>query len=76
MSGHSQTGWLVFVSGLILAAIGLIWMFAPSIPYLGRLPGDIRVERDNFRFYFPVVTCLLISILISVVVWLVRLFRT
>jgi hypothetical protein len=50
-------------------------MLAPSIPWLGRLPGDIRIERDNFRFYFPLVTCLLLSLILSLVVWFIRLLR-
>jgi hypothetical protein len=55
--------------------VGLVWILAPSIPWLGRLPGDIPIERENFRFYFPLVTCLLLSLVLSLVVWLVRLFR-
>ena len=50
-------------------------MLAPSIPWLGRLPGDIRIERENFHFYFPLVTCLLLSLVLSLVVWLIRLLR-
>ena len=61
--------------GLVLAGIGLVWILVPSIPWLGRLPGDIRIERENFRFYFPLVTCLLFSLLLSLVVWAVRWFR-
>ena len=52
-----------------------MWILAPSIPWLGRLPGDIRIERENFRFYFPLVTCLLLSLILSLVVWLIRLLR-
>jgi hypothetical protein len=55
--------------------VGLVWILAPSIPWLGRLPGDIRIERENFCFYFPLVTCLLLSLILSLVVWLIRLFR-
>jgi DUF2905 family protein len=47
----------------------------PSILWLGQLPGDIRIERGNFRFYFPLVTCLLLNLFLSLVLWLVRLFR-
>jgi hypothetical protein len=38
--------------GLVIAAIGLVWVLAPAVPWLGRLPGDIRIESGNFRFYF------------------------
>ena len=75
MDDHGGFGWILLVLGLILAGVGLVWILAPSIPWLGRLPGDIRIERENFRFYFPLVTCLLLSLLLSLVVWIVRLFR-
>jgi len=63
------------VIGLVIAEIGAIWLLAPHIPLLGRLPGDIAVERPNFRFYFPVVTCVLLSLLLTGIQWLVRLFQ-
>ncbi len=66
---------MLLVLGLVIAGVGLVWILAPSIPWLGRLPGDIRMERDNVRFSFPLVTCLLLSLALSLVVWLVRLFR-
>jgi hypothetical protein len=75
MNDHAGFGRLLLVLGLVIAGVGLVWIFAPSIPWLGRLPGDIRIERENFRFYFPLVTCLLVSLVLSLVVWLVRLFR-
>jgi hypothetical protein len=75
MSGHASFGWMLLVFGLVIAGVGLVWILAPSIPWLGRLPGDIRIERENFRFYFPLVTCLLLSLVLSLVVWIVRLFR-
>jgi hypothetical protein len=75
MTDHAGFGWLLLVLGLILAGVGLLWILAPSIPWLGRLPGDIRIERENFRFYFPLVTCLLLSLLLTLVLWVIRLFR-
>lgn len=60
--------------GLVSAGIGVIWLVAPSIPWLGKLPGDIAVERPNFRFYFPIATCVLLSLLLTGVLWLVRKF--
>lgn len=67
----SQWGkWLVTVGfGLVLLG-GLVWL-SPKIPFLGRLPGDIRVERPHFSFYFPLTTCLLFSGLLSLVLWIV-----
>jgi hypothetical protein len=65
-------GWFLIVAGLIIAGIGVVWLLAPSIPWLGRLPGDISVERENFKFYFPVVTCIAISLLLTGITWLIR----
>ena len=75
MSGQASFGWVLLVLGLVLAGVGLVWILAPSIPWLGRLPGDLRIERESFRFYFPLVTCLLLSLVLSLVVWLIRLLR-
>ena len=75
MTDHAGFGWMLLVLGLVIAGVGLVWILAPSIPWLGRLPGDIRIERENFRFYFPLVTCLLLSLVLSLVVWLIRLLR-
>ena len=75
MSGHAGFGWTLLVLGLVIAGVGLVWILAPSLPWLGRLPGDIRIERESFRFYFPLVTCLLLSLAWSLVVWLIRLLR-
>jgi Protein of unknown function (DUF2905) len=75
MNDHAGFGWMLLIFGLISAAIGLVWIMAPSIPWLGRLPGDIRIERENFRFYFPLATCLLLSALLSVGLWVIRFLR-
>jgi hypothetical protein len=56
MSGHAGFGWVLLVLGLVITGVGLVWILAPSIPWLGRLPGDIRIERESFRFYFPLVS--------------------
>jgi hypothetical protein len=75
MDRHTSFGWALLALGLIIAAIGLLWIFVPSVPWLGRLPGDIRIERENFRFYFPLMTCLLLSLLLTLALWIIRLFR-
>lgn len=75
MSDHAGFGWLLLILGLVIAGVGLVWILAPSIPWLGRLPGDIRIERENFRFYFPLMTCLLLSLVLSLVLWVIRLLR-
>jgi hypothetical protein len=63
------------VAGLVLVALGLLLYLGPSIPLLGRLPGDIRIERPGFRFYFPITSCLLVSALVSGALWLLGRLR-
>jgi hypothetical protein len=57
--------------GLILVVIGVLWPVVQHLQ-LGRLPGDIVVERENFRFHFPITTMILISGVISLIVWLLN----
>jgi hypothetical protein len=59
----------------LIVLIGVFWLIGPSIPWLGRLPGDIRVERENFRFYLPLTTCLILSLALTLVLWLVNKLR-
>ncbi len=63
MQGLGRT--LVIV-GLVTVAIGLALMLAPRIPWLGRLPGDIVVERGRFTFYFPIVTSIVVSVVLAI----------
>ena len=58
--------------GLVLVALGLIFSFGGKIPWLGDLPGDIYIQRERFTFYFPLTTCILISVIISLVLYLFR----
>jgi len=62
---------MLLLAGVFLIVLAGLLTLAQKIPWLGRLPGDIRIERENFIFYFPITTCILISILISLVFWLV-----
>ncbi|MCL4801403.1 MAG: DUF2905 family protein [Burkholderiales bacterium] len=62
--------WLITV-GVVLVVIGIAWPWLAKLG-LGRLPGDIRIERDGFTFYFPVTTGLLVSIVLSLVLWFLR----
>jgi uncharacterized membrane protein len=66
--------WVLVIVGVLIAVIGLVWLIAPSIPWLGKLPGDIAIERENFRFYFPLATCILLSLVLTGIMWLVRYF--
>ena len=62
---------LLIVLGAILLAVGLLWPWLHKLG-LGRLPGDIRIERDGFFFYFPLTTGLLISVVVTLILWLLR----
>ena len=62
--------WLIII-GVILVVLGLAWPWLSRLG-LGRLPGDIVIERDNFRFYFPVTTSILVSLVLSLLFWLFR----
>jgi hypothetical protein len=60
-------GKLLIIGGIVMVLVGLFVMFGPRVPWLGRLPGDIRVEGKNGSFYFPIVTCIIISIVLSII---------
>ena len=66
--------WSLVVVGILIAGIGLVWLVAPSIPWIGKLPGDIVIDRENFQFYFPVTTCILLSLMLTGIMWVVRYF--
>lgn len=65
-------GKALIVLGLILATAGILLAYGGKIPFLGKLPGDIRIERENFTLFFPLGTCLAISIIVSFLFWLFR----
>lgn len=67
-----HTGKLLIVIGLLLVVIGLFFVLGGKIPWLGRLPGDIHIKRENFSFYFPLGTCILLSLILSLLLWLFR----
>ena len=56
---------LIYI-GLIILAIGLLWPFLKELP-IGRMPGDVILKKDKFTFYFPIVTCLVVSIIITII---------
>jgi len=77
MGGMENAGRLLVIAGLGLAMIGAVLWFAGGkgwLSWLGRLPGDIRVEGERGGFYFPVVTCLLVSVVLSGLLALIRRF--
>jgi hypothetical protein len=69
MEGLGKT--LVLI-GIVLVVFGLVFTLGGKIPWLGNLPGDITIQRERFTFYFPLTTCLLVSALISLVVYIFR----
>jgi len=62
--------WLITL-GLILVAAGLLWPVMSKLG-LGRLPGDIMVRREGFNLYFPLMTCLVVSVVVSILIWIFR----
>ncbi|UCD47104.1 MAG: DUF2905 domain-containing protein [Deltaproteobacteria bacterium] len=65
-------GKILLVAGLVLAGIGLLLVLSDKIGWIGKLPGDIIIKRENFTFYFPLATCILISVVLTLLFWLFR----
>jgi hypothetical protein len=71
-----ETGKLLLVFGGVLVVVGLLLSFGPKLPFrLGRLPGDIVYQGRNTTFYFPIVTCIVISVVLSLVMWMIGQIR-
>lgn len=68
----SDLGKLLIIFGVVLAGVGLLLTLVGKVPWLGRLPGDIYYKSDHVTFYFPIVTCLLISVVLSLLFYLFR----
>ena len=72
---HQHPAKLLILLGAVIIFAGVIWyFFGNRLHFLGRLPGDIRIERQNFRFYFPLTTMILASLLISLLLYLIKKF--
>jgi hypothetical protein len=65
-------GRMLIVAGLVVAAVGALLLLSGKVPWLGRLPGDFLVRREKFTFFFPLATSLLISVILSLILWLFR----
>jgi hypothetical protein len=65
-------GRVLIVLGVVIALLGVVLLLAGRVPGLGRLPGDIHVERGNWSFYFPLGTSIVLSLLLTLVLWLVN----
>ena len=66
----SEIGKLLIVLGLLIAVAGVAIVLAGRLPWIGRLPGDIHVQRGNFTFYFPLATSILVSLVLTLIFWL------
>jgi len=72
---NSQTGKWIIVAGVIIVVAGIIiYFFHNKLNWLGKLPGDIRVEKENFRFYFPITTMIIVSIVLTVLINIIKKF--
>lgn len=62
----------LIIAGVVLIVAGVALLLAAKIPWLGRLPGDIVIKRENFTFYFPLATSIIISVILTLILWLFR----
>jgi len=67
----SDLGRLLIIFGLLIAGVGLVLVLGARLPWLGRLPGDIHIQRGNWTFYFPLATSLLLSVVLTLILYLV-----
>lgn len=66
-----MVGRYLIIIGIAVIALGVLFTFAPKLPYIGRLPGDIFIKRDNFTIYIPIATSVIVSILLSVILYVI-----
>ncbi len=67
--GIQHIGRVLIITGIIIAVVGGILLLSGRVPWLGKLPGDIMIQRKNFTFYFPLATSILLSIVITMILW-------
>jgi len=70
----TSLGKLLMIFGVVLVGLGLLITFFDKIPFLGRLPGDIHIKRENFQFYFPIATSIVLSLVLALILWLISYF--
>jgi len=70
MSPMNAIGRILILLGVVLVVMGVVLLFGPKIPVLGKLPGDISIERKGYALYVPITTCVLISIVLTLLMWL------
>jgi len=72
---EQSPGKLLISAGILLILIGIIFLIPGNkFGWIGHLPGDIRIEKENFRFYFPVTTMIILSVILSLLIWIIRKF--
>ncbi|HEY9187806.1 MAG TPA: DUF2905 domain-containing protein [Ignavibacteria bacterium] len=71
MSGFGK---ILILFGIISILAGILLLFADKIPYMGKMPGDIRIEKENFKFYFPLTTSIILSVVVSLILWIISIF--
>jgi len=75
MNGFSFFGKVIILIGIFLIILGGLMIYGERIPFIGKLPGDIHIKRENFNFYFPITTCILISMILTLLFYLIQRFR-
>jgi hypothetical protein len=73
-----ETGKFLVIIGIIIIIIGLALWWGNKVPWFnwfGNLPGDIKIEKENFKLYFPITTMILLSVVLTIIVWLIRKFH-
>jgi hypothetical protein len=76
MEPFREIGKLLLIVGILIAAVGAWFAFGGRLPFrVGRLPGDVYYHGRHGSFYFPIVTCIVLSILLTLILWIVNLFR-
>ena len=68
-------GKILIIAGIIMIVVGVLITFGSRIPFFGKLPGDFSIERENFKFYFPLTSSIIISIIVSVILYFVNRMR-
>ena len=72
MPGFSDLGKVLVVLGAVIAGVGVLLLLGDKVPWIGKLPGDIIIRKEKFTFYFPIVTCIILSILLTIIFSLFR----
>ncbi len=75
MEPLTHIGKFLVITGIIIIVLGIVLMLAGKMPFLGRLPGDIVIERKNFTFYFPLATSILLSVILTLLLWIIGRMR-